>query len=304
MTREEIVEQIAALQTQLDELDKAQGLAYVSTSLTEDEKEKQHQEDLQRLRGLRLIDDDFMNACFDGYTDGAQLLLRIILNKPDIRVKSVKTQRRMKNLLGRDICLDIDADDDAGKEYNVEVQRADKGADRKRARYHSSILDAHLLQPGDDFSDLPETFVIFITENDVIGKGKPLYRIERKIEEANEPFDDGEHIIYVNGADKDASTELGKLMHDFFCTDPDDMHYKELADKVRYFKEDEKGVAAMCKVMEDMRNESAKTAVEKRNIEIALDMIRDGKLSLEQIAQYSRLAIERVKELATPKAVR
>ena len=52
----------------------------------------------------------------------------------------------------------------------------------------------------------------------------------------------GEHIIYVNGADKDASTALGKLMHDFFCTDPDDMHYKELADKVRYFKEDEKGV--------------------------------------------------------------
>ena len=62
----------------------------------------------------------------------------------------------------------------------------------------------------------------------------------------------------MNGADKNASTELGKLMHDFFCTDPDDMHYKALADKVRYFKEDEKGVAAMCKVMEDMRNETVK----------------------------------------------
>ena len=42
------------------------------------EQEKLHQEDLQRLRGLRLIDDDFMNACFDGYTEGAELLLRII----------------------------------------------------------------------------------------------------------------------------------------------------------------------------------------------------------------------------------
>ena len=277
---------------------------YVGSSLTKAEKERLHQEDLQRLRGLRLIDDDFMNACFDGYTDGAELLLRIILNKPDIRVKSVKTQRRMKNLLGRDICLDIDADDENGKEYNIEVQRADKGAERKRARYHSSIIDSHLLQPGEDFNKLPETFVIFITENDVIGKGKPIYRIDRRIDDTDELFDDGEHIIYVNGADKNASTELGKLMHDFFCTDPDDMNYKELADKVRYFKEDEKGVAAMCKVMEDMRNESAKTAVEKRNIEIALDLIRDGKLSLEQIAQYSRLAIDRVRELAAPKAVR
>lgn len=41
----------------------------------------------------------------------------------------------------------------------------------------------------------------------------------------------------MNGADKNASTELGKLMHDFFCTSADDMHFKELADVVRYFKE-------------------------------------------------------------------
>ena len=46
-------------------------------------------------------------------------------------------------------------------------------------------------------------------------------------------------------------------MHDFFCTNPDEMHYKELAKKVRYYKEDEKGVSMMCKAMEDMRNEVA-----------------------------------------------
>ncbi len=105
--------------------------------------------------------------------------------------------------------------------------------------------------------------MIFITENDVIGKEKQLYRIERKIEELYEPFNDGEHIIYVNGVDNDATTSLGKLMHDFFCTDPDEMLYKELANKVRYFKEDEKGVASMCKVLEEMRNEAAKDADKK-----------------------------------------
>ena len=299
MTEQELLQQLEEIQAKLNELRAEKVTVSVNESMTEAERERQHQEDLQRLRGLRLIDDDFMNACFDGYTEGAELLLRIILNKPDIRVKSVKTQRRIKNLLGRDICLDIDADDEDGTEYNVEIQRADKGADRKRARYHSSILDAHLLNPGDDFSNLPENFVIFITENDVIGKGKPIYSIERRIDDTDELFDDGEHIIYVNGADKDASTELGKLMHDFFCTDPDDMNYKKLADKVRYFKEDEKGVAAMCKVMEDMRNE----AVEKDRIQNAIEMLKDG-LSIEKVAQYSRLAIDRVKELATPKAVR
>ena len=104
--------------------------------------ENQHEEDLQRIRGFRLIDDDFMNACFDGNIEGTELLLRIILNKPDISVESVTTQKVMKNLLGRDIWLDIDAIDSTGKEYNIEIQRADNGADRKRARYHSSMLDA------------------------------------------------------------------------------------------------------------------------------------------------------------------
>jgi hypothetical protein len=137
----------------------------------------------------------------------------------------------------------------------------------------------------------------------VIGRGKPLYLIERKIEEIDELFNDGEHIIYVNGASRDASTKLGRLMHDFFCTSADDMHYKELADKVRYFKEDEKGVAAMCKVMEDMRNEAARQAVEKDRIDNALKMLKDG-LSIEKVALYTQLAVERVKELAAPKAIR
>ena len=41
--------------------------------------EKKHQEDLQRLRGFRLLDDDFMTKVFEDISC-AELLLRIILN--------------------------------------------------------------------------------------------------------------------------------------------------------------------------------------------------------------------------------
>ena len=148
---------------------------------------------------------------------------------------------------------------------------------------------------------MKENYIIFITENDVIGKGKPLYRIERRIEETGELFNDGEHIIYVNGADRNGTTELGRLMHDFFCTDPDEMNYQQLAKKARYFKEDEKGVATMCKAMEDMRNEAARIAVEQNNIETALRLIAQGKLTLEEIAEGTSLPIEKVQELAKQK---
>ena len=124
--------------------------------------------------------------------------------------------------------------------------------------------------------------MIFITKNDVIGDALPLYTIDRQITNTGKAFDDGEHIIYVNGVDRDASTELGKLIHDFFCTDPNDIHYKELADKVRYFKEDEKGVAAMCKVMEDMRNESARKAEEQTTVTHINDIMTKLKYTAEQ----------------------
>ena len=126
------------------------------------------------------------------------------------------------------------------------------------------------------------------------GKGKSLYRVERRIEETGELFNDGEHIIYVNGADRDSSTALGRLMHDFFCTDPDDMNYQQLAKKARFFKENEEGKAAMCKVLEDMRNETAMNEREK----MAKRLIAQGKLSLEDIAEAADLPVEKVREIS------
>ena len=65
--------------------------------------------------------------------------------------------------------------------------------------------------------------------------GLALYHVERMILETGEPFNDDEHIIYVNGAIEE-DTAIGKLMHDFRCTDPDDMYYPLLAESTRHFR--------------------------------------------------------------------
>ena len=254
--------------------------------------EQRHKEDLQRLRGFRLLDDDFMTKCFDGNPESIELVLQIVLDKPDLKAIDVRTQVFVENLLNRSVRLDVLATDSTGKKYNIEVQRADKGAGKKRARYNSSMLDTNVLKKGEEFDKLPETFVIFITENDVIGRGLPLYRIERCILETDELFDDGSHILYVNGSYRD-DTPLGKLMHDFSCTQPSDMNYGILAERARYFKESKEGVAIMCKAMEDMRNQTLKDGM----IDVAKRMLADGTLSLEKIAEYSGLSIEEVKTL-------
>lgn len=218
--------------------------------------------------------------------------MQIILNRKDLRVESIQVQHDIRNLQGRSIRLDILAIDLKGQVYNIEIQRNDKGAGVKRARYNSSLIDANITEPGDRYENLNESYVIFITENDIMKKGLPIYHIDRIVRETGEAFGDESHIIYVNSQVKD-QTALGKLMYDFSCINAKDMHYKILADRVRYFKEDEKGVETMCKAMEEMRNETA----HEKAVEIAERMLKSGKLSYEEIAEFAELTVEEVKAL-------
>ena len=268
----------------------------------DNDKPKVSQEDLERIHRLRLIDDEFMSICFDNYKEGAALLLRIILERDDLTVTEVKTQKELKNLQGHDIRLDIYATDRSGIKYDIEVQRVNKGAHRKRARYHSSMVDSNMLKSGEDFTELKESYVIFITENDVLGLNQPIYHIDRTIREGNVQFNDGGHIIYVNASMRTKETALGKLMSDFYCTESSDMCYKELADRVRQYKEVKEGVETMSEIWEEVRNEGIIKGRNEAGIEHAQRMIIDGTLPLEKIAEYSGLSIEKVRELADKKS--
>lgn len=253
--------------------------------------EKKHQEDLQRLRGFRLLDDDFMTKVFEDISC-AELLLRIILNDEGIRVLEAHSQRGIKNLQGRSVKLDILAVDSHNRVFNVEVQRSDRGAGAKRARYNSALIDANVTEPVDQYEDLNETFVIFITENDVMKAGLPIYHIDWVVMETGKLFEDEEHIIYVNSQIKD-ETKLGRLMHDFSCTDAKDMYNKVLADRVRYFKEDERGVEIMCREMEIMRNQAHEEGIEKGRI---MQLIKQVCVKMQKFSSAEEVANDLVEQ--------
>ena len=258
--------------------------------------ERKHKEDLQRIRNFRLMDDDFMSKVFED-KPCAECLLQIILNRDDLTVQEVHGQHDLKNLQGRSVRLDILAVDQENHTYNIEVQRNDHGAGAKRARYNSSLLDANLLNPGDKFDELPESYIIFITEHDVLKGGKPLYTVNRTISELDHAiFADGSHIIYVNGEIRNG-TALGELMQDFFCKDPREMHYKVLSDRAGYFKKDKEGVDTMCKLVEDYGEKRAKQAQNELAISFAIELWNDGIRDMEKIAKMSKLPLDEVKKL-------
>ena len=92
-------------------------------------KERERQEDLAKLRGLRPMDDDFMRCIFKHNIPLAELVLRILLREPTLIVEKVETQRDNKRLVGgRSVSFDVYLGDKQKRKENVEIQRSDKGS--------------------------------------------------------------------------------------------------------------------------------------------------------------------------------
>ena len=244
---------------------------------------EKHVQDMERIKNLRLIDDNFMTKVFED-KECVEILLKAIIKKNDLKVSSVNVQYDIKNLQGRSVRLDVLAEDKDGKVYNIEIQRNNHGAIPKRARYNSSLLDANITDAGEDYKNLAETYVIFITEGDIFGANKALYHVDRIVKETKKSFGDEAHIIYVNSKIQN-NTVLGRLMHDFYCTDAKDIKNRKLAKRVKFFKEDKEGVKIMSNVFEEIKNEGAET----RAYEIARSLITLG-VDDDKILQSTKLS--------------
>lgn len=214
-----------------------------------EQQEKRHQRALHIIKRWRLMDDEFMKRCFKDNIPAVACILRIIMEKADLEVVSVQIEDTIPNLSGHGIRMDVHATDAAGTEYDIEVQRADKGAGTKRARFNSSLLDLNSLKKGSDYDALPESYVIFITERDIWKHGLPRYHINRMIEELQQRFDDGAHIIYVNG-EYQGNDDMGRLMHDFRSAKAEDMELALLKETVSRYKNNPEEVAVMCEELE------------------------------------------------------
>ncbi len=176
------------------------------------------------------------------------------------------------------VTLDVHATCATGKKINVEVQGNSKGAAVERARFHSSMIDVRMLKAKQDFRELKDSYVIFFYKRDKFKEGLPIYHVERIVRETGKPFEDGSHIIYVNGSYK-GEDELAKLIEDFHQKNPANMHYKALSDGMKHFKEIEKGRETMC----DSVEKYAKEYAEEQKIDIAKNLIKDLGLSMDQV---------------------
>ena len=207
---------------------------------------KMNQEYLEFVKALRPIDDIFMKVIFNDQ-HCIELLFNIIFEE-DISITEWHIQDEYRNLHGRTVIMDIVASTENGNIIDVEMERSLKNASPLRARFHASILDSSLSYVSEKWEKLPEIYIIFICEKDVLETNRLKNHIQRYGEDGK-AFKDKVHIIYMN-ATKEDETPLGKLMHDLRCENHEDMYDEVLKERVRYFKQKEGGKKIMCDMME------------------------------------------------------
>lgn len=261
----------------------------------------------QLIQSMCMMNNRFLNLMLEDNIEAAQVLLRVTLKDDKIKVIRVQIQDFIQNLYGHSAQLDILAQDADGRYFNVEIQRSDEGADEKRARYYSSILDTHFLRSGRDYKELPDSYVIFITEHDVLKEGRPIYTIDRYINESGKCFNDGSKIVYVNSQCRD-DTPLGRLMQDMYCTDPVQLHYKEFASRMEQLKNkkgedtkmrdlfEEYAQIAAKRMAEDMAKKAEKETRKNTLKDMAIKMLKRGD-SVEEVVEITSLPIESVRAL-------
>ena len=249
------------------------GTAKFKTLKEEQELDIRYEKYKSIIAELTIMSDIFMRNVLKKQAC-TEYLLQVIMGRDDLQIKEQILQKDYKNLQGRSTILDSVVCDMEEKRYNVEIQQENEGASVKRARYHSSLLDVNALKEGQNFEELLESYVIFITRNDVLGYGLPIYHIGRRIKEVSEEFPDKTYIIYVNAKIQDETTELGRLMHDLQCRNVEEMYSEILAGRVRELKETPEGVDSMCREMDEIYNEGIERGLKQE--------LEKGKMEMKQ----------------------
>lgn len=103
---------------------------------------------LELVRNATLFDDPYMDVFFKDQPQLAQFVLRLILDKPDLVVESVRIQDTIPDLGSKTVRMDITATDSTGKLYDIEFQTVLGSNLKERGRFYQSKIDNDVLRKG------------------------------------------------------------------------------------------------------------------------------------------------------------
>ena len=243
----------------------------------------------QAIKSTRPIDDELARVIFkdERAPELVQTILRTIPALKNVVVTKVNTQYDMPSLgFGKEYRLDIYATDSKGRSYDIELQRAKDGADPRRAFCQLAVLASEHVKKGQMPEVLPPTYVAFVTETDVMKKGKFLV-CARMVDEDGDELAVDQYIAYMNAAYTDPegkTTQCAAIAHDFLCSEPENMPVPVMRELTHKYKNTQDRVMELSAVIDEMvqskmkaiKEEYRAEAISENNATHAVAMLKKG----------------------------
>lgn len=214
------------------------------------------------IRSLNIIDDIFFQKIAED-KEVCEEILQVILQKPKLKVVEAQTQRFLRNIGSHSVILDLVCQDEDGSYINVEVQKSDDDDYVKRVRFNISNIDTTFTEKGLDYWELPDVYAVFLSRFDVFKEGKTIYHLGMSIQETGTPVSDGIYRIFANCAVDDGS-EIAELMQYFKKTAGENRKFPKLSNRVKYFRESQKGADTMSQMFEEYVQKTVEEQINKR----------------------------------------
>jgi hypothetical protein len=248
---------------------------------------KTYEEQKAFISQLNIMDDIFFHKIAEDI-GVCEEMLQIILENPKIKVVDTQVQRFLRNAGAHSVILDLLCQDEKNNYFNVEIQKADDDDHQKRVRFNHSNIDTIFVEKGIKYKELPDVYMIFISQFDPFGEEKTIYHIDRVIKETGTIVDNGVHEVYVNTAIPD-DTPIAELMQYFKNSNGTNDKFQRISNRVNYFKECKEGVQIMCELVEDYTKERTK--------DIIINMIKKGISSKDILDCIPSFTLEEIETL-------
>ena len=273
------------------------------------------------------ITDDFMFCKVMSDPDICKELLEILLH---IKIERLVFQEPQKSFRltseSRGIRLDVYVKD-SNRVFDIELQTTNERNLELRTRYYQGVMDISELEKGEFFSNMKESYIIFICMFDPFGAEIPIYTVKQTFAENDKLiFNDKTHKIFYNvkAFEKIANDVETKAFLEYLCKHQSTTKFTQSLETAVYrnknnqnWRKDymtlaynlslaaekaaEKAAKKAAKKAREEgisigRNEGISLGAQQKAIETAKKFLAMG-LSVEQVADGTGLSIDEIEKL-------
>lgn len=226
-------------------------------------------------------------------------LLELLLNIKIERIEIPVAERSFKvDYDSKGIRFDVYVKDGTGRCFDIEIQTTNRTNLAKRARYYQGLMDVDSLVSGADYSELNESYVIFLCMEDAFGNGLPVYDFHQVCKQNSDIlFNDGTHKVFFNASkyDKMPTESLREFFKFLNGLNAASDFTDQLEQKVRYAKANAQWRHKFMTWEQEMRIQ-----VKEKSEQLAKEMAKDlAKEMVEDRVNAMRADIEKkAKEMA------